>query len=277
MSKDAKFICVSVVSISLSIALIWLLATNLILAFFFTDSSADPGLYALVPTVISFILSSAVAIAFIFLDYFLLMRYAGKHNKEKITIFHPRRDFAISIIPSIILSVLVIYFVSAVMLAGNHLSASKNASNNAANNNYTTPTPTPTYTSTTFIVRSSSPIPTVLQVKDSVVAGVSTSEQEAAVRTTVAEINHALVNKDSDELYGLLSSQLTAVFSKDSMTEAFSGFGDGAGLQISGDPQISTEWATQHVLYTHDGTTKGYTVVLHLENGEWKLFGTQSD
>lgn len=276
MNRDLRQIIISTVISSLTVSLVFLIAYFLQLSWLTVHSSSDISIGALLPLIIFYCISTLCAVLAYIGSYFLCVSLAKRQNLNGIQIIHPRRDFAISIIPSIILSVLIIYFISSVLLANNYQSTSQ-ASSSANNYTYSTPTPIPTIDGDAMVIRDTSPVPTLVMIKQSQVAGVSTDEKVAAVRTTVAEINHALSTKNSDELYGLLSSQLTAVFSKDSMAEAFSSLGNGAGLQVVDDPEISTEWATQKVSYTNNGTTKNYTVVLHLENGEWKLFGTQAD
>jgi hypothetical protein len=106
------------------------------------------------------------------------------------------------------------------------------------------------------------------------VKGKSTDPQVAAVRTSLAEIHDAIESKNSNELYDLLSKQLTDVFPRSALTLAFSQLKGDTGMNLVGDPEINGEWAAQDVSYTNNGKTKTYTVVMHLENGEWKLFGT---
>lgn len=107
------------------------------------------------------------------------------------------------------------------------------------------------------------------------VEGEQYDTQKAAVNITTSQVHKAFKDNDSQALYNLFSSQLTTVFTAENLAEAFGATGN-VNLEPIGDPVISTEWAKQRVSYTHDGSTTQYDMVLHLEDGEWKLFGTMS-
>jgi hypothetical protein len=105
------------------------------------------------------------------------------------------------------------------------------------------------------------------------VAGEQYNQQKDAINSVTSQTHKAFKDNDSHVLYDLFSSQLTSMFTADNLAEAFGAKGE-VDLQPIGDPIISTEWAKQQVSYTSNGTTTGYDMILHLENGEWKLFGT---
>lgn len=234
------------------------------------EGFVEPGLGGLFIGV--FVLIPLAAIAVIigyYLSYFIAMRYARKQNAETSVITHPRRSFALAALFSLIL-----------LTWGLTLSSYLSSSNSSNPPNPSTPTPTPSITPEPveegMIMRNTMPVPPPAKgstSSDREVAGATTSEEVAMVRTAVSQINHALIAQDSQVLYANLSSQLTAMFSAESVAEAFTSLSS-ASIEMVGDPKISDQWATQKVSYTNNGAAKTYTIVLHLENGSWKFLGT---
>jgi hypothetical protein len=279
MSKDLRFTFLSLV-ISATIA-------SLVSSFILTGSlhtsldGGDVGL-AVLPIILIFLsLSIAISLLSYIPSYVLLTRYAARRNREVVQIIHPRRDFVVALIPSWILSALIVY--ALVSLSFWFYPTKDTDSAHYQANQQSVVSPTPTSTPTLAIIKDegttvlhTAPLPTTIAFTPSAgsVAGASTDPQTTAVKAIMATINHALSVKESDDLYDLLSSQLTAVFDEQSLKDAFSGLSGTTGLQLIGEPKISGEWATQDTSYTNNGKVSKYTVVLHLENGRWKLFGT---
>ncbi len=108
-----------------------------------------------------------------------------------------------------------------------------------------------------------------------------TSTHKASSETTVqAEqamlaVKTAIEAKDGQKLYELLSAEMKSVFTVDSVATAFA---QAEGLTITPveDLRIAGEWARQNVqAIDPSGQTMHFGVVLHLENGQWKLYGTE--
>lgn len=278
MSRELKFIFISILIPSVLSSAAWFVSFVILMGWFGRQvTSRDLGLGILLPIFWYMLIALFISAVIYILSYFLLMRYASRQNKDTVQILHPRRDFAIAFVPSLILSGLLIYALVSSFLFASPLRVDNRASRQSTQSATAsaTPSPTPTPLSGEKVTLHTAPLPTTITMpKSGSVAGESTSAQVSAVKTTMAEISDAIKKKDSDELYNMLSSQLTDIFPPATLKLAFTSLQGDTGMTFEGDPQVSGEWATQQVSYVNNGETKRYIVVLHLENGEWKLFGT---
>lgn len=126
-----------------------------------------------------------------------------------------------------------------------------------------TPKPTPTSTPLPTPILSPTPTPTPL-----------------AYEKTINDLSMALVANDSQVFYSLLSNEVTSSFTaeeiKKAFDEAFQTYGGITAVNPLSTLQQNGNWATQEVeTITKNGTKSKFRIILHLENGEWKLFGTQ--
>lgn len=80
------------------------------------------------------------------------------------------------------------------------------------------------------------------------------------------------------DLYNLFSHELTSIFDEESWQEALTAGGSEI-LEVGlGTILLNGDWAEQEItLKTVEGWTLKYLMVLHLENDEWKLWGTISE
>lgn len=105
------------------------------------------------------------------------------------------------------------------------------------------------------------------------VQGAAYDSAKVAVNSTTSQVRQDFANGDAKALYTILSSDLHAMFTEADLAAALKGVGN-IDLQPANDPIIATDWAKQTVSYTHNGSTTTYDVILHKENGQWKLYGT---
>jgi len=123
------------------------------------------------------------------------------------------------------------------------------------------PTPTPAFSPTAFL--SPTPTPTPL-----------------AYQKTINNLSMALVTNDYQTFNSLLSNELTSTFGENAVKESFEQAQTTYGGIIAINPlstiQQTGNWATQDVeTKTQSGLMSKFRIILHLENGQWKLFGTQ--
>jgi hypothetical protein len=85
-----------------------------------------------------------------------------------------------------------------------------------------------------------------------------------------------LLKSDASGLYSLAGEDLKTTFGKEEFTEALTKGGKVTEARILSGPYISNEW-TEAILELRysDGTPQKYTAFFHLEEGIWKLFGTE--
>lgn len=97
----------------------------------------------------------------------------------------------------------------------------------------------------------------------------------ASAKSTMQEVEAAIEAKDGQKLYDLLSSEMKAIFTVDSVTTAFAQ-ADGLTITLVEELRLNSEWAKQDVeAVDAAGQTSRFRVVLHLEGGRWKLYGTE--
>lgn len=100
------------------------------------------------------------------------------------------------------------------------------------------------------------------------------SDLRAAAVTTFAQISHALQSQDEEAFYQLLSSEIKGAFTQQAVDEAFA---QAQNVKIinQGSVDINNQWATQTLVAQQENNQKlTYTVVLHFEDDQWKLYGT---
>ena len=128
-----------------------------------------------------------------------------------------------------------------------------------------TPTPRPTPTPASFPTAILSPTPTPTPL---------------AYQKTINNLSMALVTNNYQTFNSLLSNELTSTFGENAVKESFEQAQTTYGGIIAVNPlsaiQQTGNWATQEVeIKTQSGLTSKFRIILHLENGAWKLFGTQ--
>lgn len=103
----------------------------------------------------------------------------------------------------------------------------------------------------------------------------ASTELENSATDTMAEVKAAIEAKNGQKLYDLLGSDMKAIFTPESVTSAFAK-ADGITITPVDEIKLNSEWAKQDVESVDSaGQTMRFRVVLHLEDGEWKLFGTE--
>ncbi|MEK7611616.1 MAG: hypothetical protein AAB486_04580 [Patescibacteria group bacterium] len=121
------------------------------------------------------------------------------------------------------------------------------------------PTPTPTLTST--------PVPASL------------SAGQAAVTIQANSTGTALITKNYSSLYNLMGVEFRTNYSYDDFVNSLGQSGSVTGFVVQSLPRLFgtvNEWAEVRVQLTQStGVVKSYNEVFHLENGVWKLYGTE--
>lgn len=79
----------------------------------------------------------------------------------------------------------------------------------------------------------------------------------------------SLLNSD------LLSQEITQTFGSDAFAQAQTNAEE--IINITADPEVTIlgEWMETHITIQTEHSTQTYLAVFHLEDGEWKLFGTE--
>lgn len=102
------------------------------------------------------------------------------------------------------------------------------------------------------------------------------SSEEREIAETINQIGQALQSKDSQALHDLLSQEIKATFSEDSVEMAMRET-SGLALRSEGEIVVKDNFAEQRVVGTDlNGQEQEFLVVLKKEDGSWKLYGTTS-
>ncbi len=76
-----------------------------------------------------------------------------------------------------------------------------------------------------------------------------------------------------------MSAEFKEVFGSDDFVSSFASAVDVVSGQLVGSPTVyggGAEWADQlESLILNDGKQKNYLLIFRLENGSWKLYGTE--
>jgi len=132
---------------------------------------------------------------------------------------------------------------------------------------FVTPTPTPSPSPSTPTSSTATPTPAALSL------------QQTAVKTVAGAAIDLLTSRDFRKLYDLMSAEFKEVFGSDDFVSSFASAADVVSGQLVGSPTVyggNQEWADQSVsLVLNGGSQKNYLLIFHLENGSWKLSGTE--
>jgi hypothetical protein len=92
----------------------------------------------------------------------------------------------------------------------------------------------------------------------------------------ILKLKDCLARNDSFGLYDLAGEDLRTAFGREEFTEAISNGEKVLEVSILSDSTIAGEWAeiTLELKYL-DNVPQNYIVFFHLEEGVWKLFGTE--
>lgn len=99
-------------------------------------------------------------------------------------------------------------------------------------------------------------------------------EEEA--KGAASRLAEVLEKNDLPLTYDLLGGDLKAIFTKDDFFQSSFSFPGILQARIVSGPKVFGEWSEFIVeVVLEDRSEKNYFVVFHLEDREWKLFGTQ--
>lgn len=141
------------------------------------------------------------------------------------------------------------------------------ADNNSTNTEESTSSATPASEST--------PSASSSETNEITLGSTASAELTASAKSTMGEVEAAMETKNGQKLYDLLSSEMKAIFTVESVTTAFAQ-ADGLTISAIDEMKINSEWAKQDVESVDAaGQSMRFRVVLHLEDGKWKLYGTE--
>lgn len=111
-------------------------------------------------------------------------------------------------------------------------------------------------------------------------AAIGSKTEMPPYEKTIDEVILSLINNDFGLFYNLLSSEIADNFKSDEVERSFVESQQTYGKITSISPLSQVfqygDWATQDVeVKTQQGVVGKFKIVLHLEDKEWKLFGTQ--
>lgn len=94
--------------------------------------------------------------------------------------------------------------------------------------------------------------------------------------SAVFQLINILEEGELSSFYELLGEDLRGTFEKEEFSQITSTSLNVKKVRVLSGPEVSDDWSEVVIeLIFNDGSKKQYITVFHLENGEWKLFGTE--